>query len=272
MGGNSKGTVLITGATKNTGLATAKRFAREGYNVAITSRSAASAEKAARSLALEYGVKAIGYAMQMNDVADIKRIFSAVNSDFGGLTVLVCNAAHLGIDYSILNSNEQMYSEVMDVNIRGNFFCCQCAAEIMKNKHKGAIVVIGSVHRGQVVQDRALYTISKGALLSMVKSMAIELGIYGIRANYIAAGAIHTERWDEIDSKTVASKRAAYPIGRESMPEEIAEAVYFLGSELSPTVTGTELVIDSGVTDCLLPFSPPKDYYTRRINNENNRC
>lgn len=256
---NTKGTVLITGATKNTGLAAAKRFAREGYNVAITSRTAASAQNAAREIALEFGVKAIGYAMQMNDVADIKRVFSAVETDFGELTVLVCNAAHLGINYSLLNSDEKMYSEVMDVNIKGNFFCCQCAAEIMKKQHKGAIVIIGSVHSSQAVEGRALYTISKGALLSMVKSMAIELGAYGIRANYIAAGAIHTERWDKMDPKTAADKRAAYPAGRESMPEDIAEAIYYLGSELSPTVTGTELVIDSGITDCLLPFSAPKD-------------
>lgn len=260
MNRTAKGTVFITGATKNTGLAVAKRFAREGYNVAITSRLEASAQKTAQCIASEFGVKAIGYAMQMNDVADIKRVFAKVETDFGGLSVLVCNAAHLAVDYSLLKSDEQMYADVMDVNIRGNFFCCQCAAKIMKKKHKGAIVVIGSVHCGQAIQGRALYTASKGALLSLVKSMAIELGAYGIRANYVAAGAIHTERWDGMDPKAVALRRSAYPAGRESTPEEIAEGVYYLGSDLSPTVTGTDLVIDSGITDCLLPFSVPKDF------------
>ena len=264
MAKQSKGTVFITGATKNTGLATAKRFARDGYNIAITSRTADSAEKAAKTIEAGYGVKSIGYAMQMNDVADINRVFSSVEKDFGELSVLVCNAAHLAVDYTLLNSNEQMFSEVMDVNIKGNFFCCQCAANIMKKNHKGAIVVIGSVHSGQAVQGRALYTISKGALFSMVKSMAIELGAYGIRANYIAAGAIHTERWDKMDPETAEKKRAIYPVGRESMPRDIAEADYYLGSDLSPTVTGTQLVIESGITDCLLPFGVPKN-----INEEN---
>lgn len=265
----AKGTVFITGATKNTGLAVAKRFACDGYNIAITSRTENSAEKAAQSVASEFGVKAVGYAMQMKDVADIKHVFSAVEKDFGELTVLVCNAAHLGMDYTLLKSDEQMYADVMDVNIRGNFFCCQCAANIMKKKRKGAIVVIGSVHSGQAVQGRALYTISKGALLSMVKSMAIELGAYGIRANYLSAGAIHTERWDAMDPQTAASKRSVYPVGRESMPEEIAEGVYYLGSDLSPTVTGTDLVIDSGITDCLLPFSVPQDFDKENIYENN---
>ena len=252
-------TIFITGAVRNTGLKTAEKFASEGYNVAISSRNIQDAEICAQNISKKFNVKAKGYALDLSDVNDIRRVFLQAEKDFGTIDVFVANAANLGVDYGLLNSTEKDYEDVCNINIKGNFFACQSAAEIMKRNGGGSIVIIGSVHSLQAIHGRALYTMSKGALLSLVKSMAVELGYYGIRANYISAGAIRTERWDVLSDEVQAKRRERYPIGRESYPEEIAEAVYYLGSDLSKTVTGCDLTVDSGISVCLLPFEKPKE-------------
>lgn len=253
-------TILVTGATRNTGLAVAEKFASEGYNVAITSRSKESSEKAAAYIAEKYGVQAKGYALDLANVAEIEAVFADVEASFGGLDVFVGNAANLGVDCGLLNSDEKTYYDITDINFKGNFFCCQCAAKIMKKQREGAIVIIGSVHNHATIQGRALYSATKGALLSLTHAMAVELGAYSIRVNYLAAGAIHTERWDVLDEATVEKRRANYPLGTESMPEDIANGVYYLGSDASRTVTGIELTVDSGVSSCILGFTKPKDF------------
>ena len=252
-------TVFITGATRNTGRAVAEKFAQMGYNVAVSGREVADAEAVANELSQKYGTKAKGYRVELSDLKSVNAAFYDVEQTFGGLDVFVANAAHLGIDYGVLNSTEDDFDSVIDANVKGTFFCCQAAAKIMKTQGKGSIVVVGSVHCHQAIHGRALYTLSKGALLSLTKAMAVELGAYGIRANYLAAGAIHTDRWDVQTPEETARRRAQYPVGLESFGSDIAEAVYYLGSDLSRTVTGTELTVDSGISVCLLPFKKPAD-------------
>ena len=118
----------------------------------------------------------------------------------------------------------------------------------------GSIVTIGSVQGTGAVPGRTVYAISKAALSMLVKSMAYELGQFGIRVNNIVAGAVHSQRWDGLSEQELASRRSRYPVGRESSEEEIANAVYFLGSEQSASITGTDLTVDSGITACLLPY------------------
>lgn len=251
--------VFITGATRNTGRAIAEKFAAIGYDVAVSGREVNEAEFVANEISVKHGVKAKGYHLELADLKSINAAFEDIKNTFGGLDIFVANAAHLGVDFGVLNSTEEDFDSVIDANVKGTFFCCQMAAKIMKKQKKGSIVVVGSVHCHQAIHGRALYTMSKGALLSLTKSMAVELGGYGIRTNYLAAGAIHTDRWDVQDDEETARRRAQYPIGMESFGEDIAEAVYYLGSDLSKTVTGAELTVDSGISTCLLPFKKPVD-------------
>lgn len=247
--------VMITGATRNTGLAIARRFAADGYAVAITSRDGTSAQKTASTLAQEFSVQTRGYEMSLDHVEDIRRTFDRLEQDFGRLDVFVANSAHLGIGYSLLGTTEQEFDAVADVNIKGSFFCCQCAAQLMKKSGGGSIVTIGSVQGTGAVHDRTVYGMSKAALSVMVRYMAYELGEYGIRANNVVAGAVHSSRWDDLSPKEIAARRSRYPAGRESTEEEIAEAVYFLGCDKSASITGTDLTVDSGLTACLLPYT-----------------
>ena len=128
----------------------------------------------------------------------------------------------------------------------------------MKEYGKGSIVIMSSVHSHACIWGRSLYTASKGALNALARSMAIELGVYGIRTNCIIAGAIKTERWDGLTEDQIAKKRANWPVGLESTGEDIANGVFYLGTDLSKTVSGTELTIDSGVLVSLLPYNGGK--------------
>ena len=250
--------VFITGAAKNTGYSIARKFADEGYNVAISSRSKASAEAAATELQKEFGIMANGYALDLSSVDDIVRVFGQIKSDFGRLDTFVPNSAHLGVDYDMLSVTEDDYNEVIDINLKGTYFCCQQAIKIMKEQNSGSIVIISSVHSKECIWGRSLYTASKGGLNALARSIAIEFGPYNIRSNAIIAGAIKTERWNGLTDEQIANKRKNWPIGLESTGEDIANAAFYLGSELSKTVTGTELTVDSGILISLLPFNGGK--------------
>lgn len=246
--------VFITGAAKNTGLAIAEKFASEGFSVAVSSRSKESAEKTAKYITEKYGVKSRGYALDLTSVEDIKQVFSEIKKDFGRLDTFVPNSADLGVGQDILSVTEKNYDDLMNVNLKGTYFCCQQAGLLMKETG-GSIVIINSVHALECIYGRSLYSVSKGGLHTLAKTIAIELAPYGIRANCIMAGAIKTDRWDGFTEAEVAARRANWPLGIESTGEDIANGVYYLGTDLSKTVTGSDVTIDSGIAASLLQFS-----------------
>lgn len=252
-------TVFITGATKNTGYAIAEKFAGEGYDVAISSRSRESAKNAAAKIAEKYKVTAKGYALNLLSVENIREVFARIKEDFGRLDTFIANSADLGIGIDILSATEEQYDALMNTNVKGNYFACREAAMIMKEQSGGSIVIIGSVHCKSCVGGRSLYSISKGALSTLVRSMAVELGMYNIRANCLLAGAIRTDRWDGISEEEEARRRANWPLGIESDGVDIANGAFYLGSDLSRTVTGTDLVVDSGILASLLPYKRPEN-------------
>ena len=126
-------TVLITAGAKNTGFAIAEKFAENGYDVAITSRSSEEIAKAAAAIREKYGVKVKGYTMELTDVAGIRAVFAEIKADFGRLDTFVANAANLGVGNDFLDIDEDEYNSVIDVNLKGSFFSAQEAAH-----HEGA--------------------------------------------------------------------------------------------------------------------------------------
>ena len=248
-----KKTIFITGATKNTGLGIARKFAADGWNVAVSSRDRAAAEETAQALAAEFGVDALGLAMDPAEVPSIRAAFAALKDRFGRLDAFVSNAANLGVGFSVLNSEESDWDAVMNANARGSFFGAQEAQRLMTDG--GSIVFISSCHAKKAVPGRALYTISKAAIGGMTRSLAVELGCLGIRVNAILAGAVRTDRWDGLSDEEVEKRRSRWPVGQESTPEQIASAVAFLCSDAAATISGAEIPIDSGIGVCLLAYN-----------------
>ncbi len=248
-------TILVTGAVRNTGLAIARRCAADGWGVALTSRDAAAAEATAKALKAEFPqCEALGIGMDPAKVADIRAAFAAVRERFGRLDAYVNNAANLGVGYSVLNSTEADWDAVMNANARAAFFGAQEAVRLMAEG--GSLVFISSCHAKKAMPARILYTASKAAVGGIVRSLAVELGPLGIRANAILAGAIRTDRWDGFSDDEVAKRRARWPIGRETTGDQIAAMCAFLCSDAAATITGAEIPVDSGIGVCLLANNP----------------
>lgn len=249
-----KHVAFITGATKNTGYAIAERFAQEGWDVCLSSRTEESAAQAAKALAAKYpAVCTLGIGMDPASPEEITAAFTRIGERFGRLDAFVSNAAHLAVDYNTFNTTPQMWDDVMNANARGTFLGAQAATKLMKDG--GAMVFLSSVHSNQSITGRVAYSASKAAINAIARCMAVELGYLGIRVNALIAGAIHSERWDTQSPEETAKRRLKYPSGRESFPEEIANAVYFLCCDQSLTITGTEMTVDSGISVCLLPYN-----------------
>ena len=250
-----KKVAFVTGAVRNTGYAIAQRFAREGWNVCISSRDEASAKEAVARLEKEFPqTECLGIGVDQSYIEQIEAGFKKIEAHFGRLDAFVANAAHLAVDYNTFNTTPEMWDSVMNANVRGTFFCSQAAARLME-KTGGSIVLISSVHANQSITGRVAYSASKAAINAMMRCMAVELGYLGIRVNALIAGAIWTERWATQSEEVTAKRRSQYPAGKESAPEDIASAVYFLASDQSPTITGTEMTVDSGISVCLLPYN-----------------
>ncbi len=248
--------VLITGAARNIGFAVAEKFAEEGYDVCITSRKQDSADAAAKEIGDIYkDVTVKGYAMETEYPEKIHETFKKVFDDFGRLDTLVANAADPGYNQSILSTTPEQYDHVMNSNARGYFFCCQEAAKIMKEQHSGSIVLIGSVHSKRALPGRITYAASKGAIDVLNRNMCYELGKFGIRSNLIVVGAVYNDRWAAYTEADYEKKRANWPLGMESYPEDIANSAYFLSSDKARTISGSELIVDSGVMSVMLSYN-----------------
>ena len=246
--------VLISGSAKNTGKAIAQKFASLGYSVCVTDRDEEKAKKVAEELQNQYKVKCGGYGLDLENKENIKDVFKMVAKDFSRLDVFVANAANLGIGSMAIDMREEEFESVINTNVLGNFFCAQQAARMMKDSGGGSIVLIGSIHYKGAVNGRSAYAVSKGAMASMVKSLAFEWAKYNIRVNQVVPGAIRTDRWDGLSEEEIAKRRSNWPLGIESTGEDIANAVYFMASDESKTITGSELTVDSGLTACLLKY------------------
>ena len=248
--------VFITGGCANTGLATAKLFASKGWDVAVSSRDAASSSATAQMLQKEYGINAKAYVLELGNPDSIVAAFSKFKADFGKLDCFVANGAHLGIGMGTFSTSVEDFDAVMEANARGSFLCCQQAALIMKEQAEGgAIVTIGSIQANGCIRDRLPYAMSKAAMAAMVRCLAYELGEYNIRVNNIVAGAIHSVRWNDMTEEAKKVRRSRYPLGHEAAELDIANAVFYLGTDLSNSTTGIDLLIDSGLSTCILPYS-----------------
>ena len=143
--------------------------------------------------------------------------------------------------------------EVIETNLLGAFLLCREAAKRMRQCGGGAIVIVGSNTATRAIRDRCAYISSKGGLASLVRSMAIELGRFGIRANCLVPGSIKSIRWEEHTEEWREIRRRRSPLGDIADNNDLAEAAWFLGTGLSKSITGTELLLDSGVGAQLVP-------------------
>ena len=244
---------MITGASHGTGLAIARRFAREGWGTVLTSRSAAQAEEAAAIIHKEYPVDAAGYACAAGNEEQVKRIFRELAAQERFIGALVLNAADLGMNQPSLTVPLDEWRQVIETNLVWNFSVMREAAEHMKQLGGGSIAVIGSNTARRAIPDRSAYIASKGGLVALSKALAVEWGEYRIRVNVVVSGSIKTDRWASQTEQWRQIRRDRAPIGDIADFDDIANAAYFLCSDEARIITGAELCADGGVDAQFLP-------------------
>ncbi|MEV0638227.1 SDR family NAD(P)-dependent oxidoreductase [Streptomyces sp. NPDC050619] len=238
--------VLVTGAARGIGAATARRFAEEGARVLVTDVDPPAAEKTAARLR-EQGLVA---EARVCDVADRDSVEAAVAhavTAFGSLDVLVNNAYSCTPDTPLFEDEpDEVWARDLDVTLTGAYRCARAALPHLAASGRGAVVSIGSVNGLQDFGNHA-YSAAKAGLGSLTRTLAGHAAARGVRVNLVAPGTVRTTPWEgrEDDLEAV---RELYPLGRVGEPEDIAAAVAFLASRDASWITGTTLTVDGGLT------------------------
>jgi NAD(P)-dependent dehydrogenase (short-subunit alcohol dehydrogenase family) len=241
--------VLVTGGNRNTGLDIVERFAREGAGVWMCGSTAESTEKGAAALAARGlgGVRSM--ACDISDKAQVARLFDAIARESGRLDILVNNAANQGIGQGgPLEIDPDAMRADFATNVFGGFQVTQeaCRRFFMRQETRGCVVFLSSNTARRAIRNRTSYCASKGAINSLVRSLALDLGPLGIRVNCCAPGYIHTERWNTLAPDAVARRRKNCPLGREASGADIAAVVAFLASDDASNMTGEIITVDAG--------------------------
>lgn len=239
---------LVTGASRGIGRDLAKALASAGARVAVAARDLSSLEQLVSEIEDEGG-SALAVELDVRDVGQIGSAFEKVRGHFGSLDVLVNNAG-LGSNQPAEEVTESDWDEMMAVNLRGLFFCCQAAGRIMLDQGRGRIINMGSQAGVVGIRDHAVYSASKGGVNLLTKVLALEWSSRGVTVNAVAPTFIYTpgtaERLDQPDYlKDVLSR---LPIGRVGTTTDVAAAVIYLASPAGAMVSGHVLVVDGAWT------------------------
>ena len=240
--------VLVTGGNRNTGLDIVQKFAEEGAKVFMCGSSPESTAKGAAELASRgcSGVRSI--PCDIADLDQVKHLFDVIEKEAGRLDILVNNAAHQGIGKPFVEMDPSYVMEVLGTNVRGGFQVTQQAVNrfFLKQESRGVVVFLSSNTAQRAIRNRTAYCASKGAINSMVRAIALDLGPLGIRVNACAPGYIYTERWDRLSEETKKRRRLNCPLRKEASGRDIANVVAFLASPDSGNMTGEIVTCDAG--------------------------
>jgi glucose 1-dehydrogenase len=239
---------IVTGACKGIGRAIAVGYAREGAAVVAGDRLCSECGRALLQEISAVGGKGTAVQVDVSNLAEHEKLITTAVQQFGGLDILVNNAG-VELHESVLDAEPETWEQVISVNIRGAYFLSSRAASAMAASGGGKIINISSVHDFQPLRNRAIYSISKGGMMMMTKSLALELAENNICVNSISPGAILTD----MNRKSLAdpAKRermiSRIPLRRIGSPEDIVGAAVFLASSEADYVTGTTLYVDGGL-------------------------
>ena len=241
---------LISGGGTGIGAATARLFAREGASVVVTGRRPEPIEAVAAE------VKGLAVAGDTTDPSHATEAVAAAVATFGGLDVVVANAG-IGFGGSVGDVTDEHWQRTLDVNLTGPMVLTRAALPAMLERGGGSVVLVASVNGLVGTTDSAAYGTSKAGLLGLARSIAVDYGPRGIRANTLCPGWVVTpmadEEMDELGAAMGIGRQEAYdlattdvPLRRPATAEEIASCCLFLASDESSIVTGAVLVADGG--------------------------
>jgi len=238
---------LVTGASRGIGAATALALAAAGARVAVNYRRSAAAAEAIAAQIRSSGGDAQAVQADVGDAQAVASMFAGLKQTWGGVDILVNNAAATR-DGFLMMLSEDAWDEVLNTNLRGAFLCARQAVRSMIGGHWGRIINVVSPAAALGKDGAANYAASKGGLLSMGKSLAREVGRYGITVNAVCPGFIDTDMIAGMPAPAREQYTAQIPLGRFGAPDDVADTIVFLASEWGRYVSGATLTVDGGLT------------------------
>ena len=238
---------LVTGARRGMGKSHALALAKQGARVAVTDID----EKECQAVADEIrasGGEAVAFKLDVSSAQEVDRVFDAVAKEFGRLDIAVNNAGIFD-PKPALAITENEWDHTLGINLKGEFLCAQRAAQEMAKNKWGRIIniaSIASVGTGIGFEGAAHYSASKGGIVGMSESLAVEFAPLGITVNVIAPGAIETPMIGAISKDLLQEIKLRVPLKRIGRPEEVSAMVVFLASEEASYVTGATFYVDGG--------------------------
>jgi 3-oxoacyl-[acyl-carrier protein] reductase len=237
-------TVLVTGASRGIGQATAILFAKEGYNVVINyNHSREAAEELAKMP--ELVGKTIAVKADVSNMDEVEAMFQKAKAAFGCVDILVNNAG-IAQQKLFTDLTVEDWNRIFSVNVNGVFNCCRCALPEMIKRHSGKIINISSVWGICGASCEVSYSASKSAVIGLTKALSKEVGPSNIQVNCIAPGIIETEMNAALNIQDCDALCDETPLGRFGSPIEIAHSILFLASERADFITGQVLGVNGG--------------------------
>jgi NAD(P)-dependent dehydrogenase (short-subunit alcohol dehydrogenase family) len=233
---------LVTGAGRGIGKAVAQYFLQNNFKVILAEVNAQLGQQAETEFRAQ-GFDAHFVETDVSSVASIEATFAWVNDQFGQLNVLINNAG-LSEFYDPFELDETTWDRILDTNLKGQFFCARQAAKLMKNQGGGAIVNIASTRALMSEPNSEAYAASKGGIVALTHALAASLAPHRIVVNAVLPGWIETGDYDQLS----ANDHAQHFSGRVGHPDDIARACWFLCQAENNFISGTQLVVDGGMT------------------------
>lgn len=232
----AKRVAFVTGGSRGIGLATARRLAAAGHDVAVGSRAEPT----------ELDPELHWFECDITDEDSVDRAFTAIEDKLGPPTILVANAG-LTRDMLVLRMKDADFTDVVDANLAGSFRVAKRAVKPMMKARWGRIIFVSSVVGSVGQAGQANYAASKAGLVGLGRSLAREFASRGITVNLVAPGPIQTDMLAALGQDGIDAIAEAVPVGRIGEPDEVAAAIEFLASESASFITGVSLAVDGGL-------------------------
>ncbi|MET0667143.1 MAG: SDR family oxidoreductase [Methyloceanibacter sp.] len=238
---------LVTGAGAGIGRGIAQIFAREGAHMVVADIDAGAAGQVAAEIVKSNGA-AEAHAVDVTDTAQVKKLMQAIGERHGKLDVLVNNAG-VGERCDFRHLTDEAWDRVWKVNLDGTVRCAREAFELLRASGRGSVINLSSVMADKHTRQMAVYSATKGAVLALSRSLAVEYAPYGIRVNTLLPGYVETALIGRYIANPMIAKGllAQTPLRRFGTPEDIANAALFLASDEAAYITGAALNVDGGM-------------------------
>lgn len=237
---------IVTGGTRGIGRAIALKLADQGANIVINYRNSDKEAEELKSILEGKGVKVLTVKCDISNFEDSKNLMDKCKEVFGKIDILVNNAG-ITKDTLIMRMKEEDFDNVIDVNLKGTFNCAKHASAIMLKQRFGKIINMTSVVGIAGNAGQVNYAASKAGVIGLTKSLAKELGSRGITVNAVAPGFINTDMTASLSEKVKEEASKNIPLKRLGDPEDVANLVGFLASDVANYITGQVINVDGGM-------------------------